>query len=87
MRGYRAVSPADGTAQYLQVFPSGSFGDLIRGLRSSVGGGGAAVSKIATETVANSHFGVAGGRSVVERLRSRFRSVALPPPWSRPSKD
>lgn len=64
LRGYRAVSPADGTAQFLQVFPSGSFGDLIRGLRSSIGGGGAAVSKITTETVANSHFGVAGGRSV-----------------------
>ncbi len=64
LSGYRPVTSTDGAAQYLQVFPPGSFGDLIRGLRSSVGAGGAAVSKIRTETAANSHFGVAGGRSV-----------------------
>jgi Patatin-like phospholipase len=53
---YRSITFADG--------PNSAFGNLVSGLRAAIAQGGAAVSKVATNTVPNNHFGVAGGRAV-----------------------
>ena len=75
LNAYRSVTPADGPAWYVQVFPNTSFADLVQGLRSAIAGGGAAVSKISTVTVPNARFGVSGGNAIDVLFLFNYRAA------------